>query len=132
MPTGRYHCGDVVYGFQGGAVHSSVCHCSDCRGCAGAPAVAWTAVRKDDFAIRQGEPALYRSSAEVARWFCGACGTGLAYVNENTLPGLIDIQTATLDDPEAFAPHIHVQMADALVWEEQLGGLPKFDRYPNV
>lgn len=130
MPTGRCHCGAVAYEFHGGAVYTALCHCEDCRRCAGAPGVAWTAVKKDDFAIRRGEPSLYRSSADAERWFCNACGTGLYYVNENMLPGLVDIQTCTLDDPEPFGPQIQVQMADAIAWEAGLDKLPKFDRYP--
>ena len=131
MPKGRCHCGEVVYRFQGGVRHSSVCHCTDCRRCAGATGVAWIGVTADDFAIEQGEPSLYRSSRDVERWFCGRCGTGLWYVNENLLPGMVDIQTATLDDPEAFAPDKHVQMADALDWEEHLAELPRFARFPG-
>lgn len=130
MPTGRCHCGAVSYEFQGGPVYTALCHCSDCRRCAGAPAVAWIAVKSDDFSIRHGQPALYRSSPDAERWFCGECGTGLYYVNENVLPGLVDIQLATLDDPEAFSPQIHVQTADALAWEDELGELPRFERYP--
>lgn len=131
MPTGRCHCGAIEYEFQGGAVYSALCHCEDCRRCAGAPGVAWTAIKAVDFALRKGEPSLYRSSPDAERWFCGDCGTGLYYVNENTLPGLVDIQTATLDDPEAFAPQLHVQMADALAWESGLADLPRFERYPG-
>lgn len=131
MPTGRCHCGAVVYEFQGGPVHASVCHCEDCRRCSGAASVGWMAVKADDFSLRQGEPAIYRSSPDAERAFCGQCGTGLYYSNENVLPGLVDIQIATLDDPEAFPPQLHVQMADALGWEATLGDLPKFDRYPG-
>lgn len=131
MPTGNCHCGAIVYSFQGGVRHSSVCHCEDCRRCAGATGVAWMAVAADDFAIEQGEPKVYQSSPDAERHFCGDCGTGLYYVNENILPGLVDIQIATLDDPEAYPPQIHVQMADALAWEEGLPELPKFDRYPG-
>lgn len=130
MPTGRCHCGAVVYEFGGERVYSALCHCDDCRGCAGAHAVAWTAVRSENFALRQGAPVLYRSSPNAERWFCGACGTGLYYINEIVLPGLVDIQTATMDDPEPFGPQIHVQMADAVSWEAGLAELPKFDRYP--
>lgn len=89
------------------------------------------AVKADDFAIRQGQPSIYRSSPDAERGFCSACGTGLYYVNENVLPGLVDIQIATLDDPEAFPPQIHVQTADALGWESQLRDLPAFERYPG-
>ena len=131
MPQGRCHCGAIAYRFQGGVRHSSVCHCEDCRRCAGAAGVAWMAVAKDDFAIERGEPKTYRSSPDAERYFCGDCGTGLYYVNENVLPGLVDIQIATLDDPEAYPPRIHVQMADALSWESGLPELPSFDRYPG-
>lgn len=131
MPGGRCHCGAVVYRFQGGVRHSSVCHCEDCRRCAGAPGVPWIGVAADDFAIEQGEPAEYRSSAEVRRYFCAACGTGLYYLNENLMPGMVDIQTATLDSPEEFAPACHVQMADALSWEDRLPDLPRHDRFPS-
>jgi hypothetical protein len=89
------------------------------------------AVAADDFAIDRGAPRLYRSSADAERYFCGDCGTGLYYINENVLPGLVDIQTATLDDPEQFPPQLHVQLADALRWEATLHGLPKFDRFPG-
>ncbi|WP_427968654.1 GFA family protein [Altererythrobacter sp.] len=131
MPKGRCHCGAVVYSFQGGVRHSSVCHCEDCRRCAGATGVAWVGVPSDDFAIEQGSPVEYRSSADTSRYFCGQCGTGLTYVNENVSPGTVDIQTATLDDPEEFPPDKQVQMGDALSWERNLHELPSYDRFPS-
>lgn len=130
MPTGKCHCGLIAYSFQGSVRHSSVCHCEDCRRCAGAAGVAWIGVAADDFAIEQGDPAVYPSSADALRYFCGKCGTGLWYVNENMMPGLVDIQTATLDDPEEFPPKSHVQVADMLSWEDTLAGLPRHQRFP--
>lgn len=132
MPKGRCHCGDIVYRFQGGVRHSSVCHCEDCRRCAGASGVAWIGVAADDFAIEQGSPVEYASSADARRYFCGRCGTGLYYVNDNMLPGAVDIQTATLDDANDFPPDKHVQMADALSWEAGLAGLPTHERFPSA
>lgn len=123
MATGRCHCGAVVYEVSGEPVHGALCHCTDCRRCAGAPAVGWTAFKSGQFALLQGEPALYRSSATAERWFGGSCGTGLYYINEAILPGLVDIQTATLDDPDAYPPQAHIQMADAIGWEAGLQGL---------
>ena len=131
MPTGRCHCGKIAYRFTGEPGHRSVCHCEDCRRCAGATGVAWLSVARGQFAIERGEPRLYRSSANTERYFCGDCGSGLYYVNEQVLPGLVDIQIATLDDPEAYPPELHVQMDDALTWEEGLPGLPAFARYPG-
>lgn len=131
MTSGRCHCGEVVYRFQGGVRHSSICHCEDCRRCAGAAGVGWVGVAADDFAIEQGTPVVYESSRDTLRYFCGKCGTGLWYTSENVSPGAVDIQTATLDDPDEFPPDKHVQMADSLKWEAILPDLPKHDRFPD-
>ena len=47
------------------------------------------------------------------------------------LPGIADIQTATLDDPTAIAPKIHVQTAERISWMERAHELPVFERYPT-
>jgi len=44
---------------------------------------------------------------------------------------VVDVLTATLDEPKAFPPKLHVQMADALAWEAALDELPKFRRFPG-
>lgn len=132
MPTGGCHCGEIAYSFEGGVRHSSVCHCEDCRRCAGSAGVAWIGVEAKGFTIERGEPAVYRSSEDVERYFCGSCGTGLWYLNERMLPGVVDIQTATLDEPEAYPPQSHVQVADMLAWEDRLAELPRFARFPTA
>lgn len=131
MITGGCHCGAIRFRADGEPKHAALCHCEDCRRCAGATGVAWLAVASDGFAVTEGEPALYRSSATAERYFCGACGSGLYYVNETVLPGLVDVQIATLDEPEQHPPQIHIQTADALAWEWELADLPRFDRYPG-
>lgn len=79
----------------------------------------------------QGEPKVYRSSENGERHFCGDCGTGLFYFNEAFLPGIVDIQSATFDNPEDFAPQAHIQTADSLAWEDGLAALPRFERFPG-
>jgi hypothetical protein len=131
MPTGRCHCGACVYAFEGDPLRSSICNCTDCQRCAGAASMAWIAVPSGAFRLVHGEPSLYRSSPDTERWFCGTCGTGLYYINEVALPGIVDIQTATLDDPDAYPPQAHVQWADAPAWAGTVGDLPKFERFPG-
>jgi hypothetical protein len=130
MLEGRCHCGAISYQVSGEPAYSALCHCGDCRRHAGAPMVGWAAFPKGAVAV-SGEPALYRSSEHGRRHFCGACGTGLFYVNEKVLPGLLDIQTGTLDDPGAMPPRIHVQAAERLDWMDDVENLPKFARYPG-
>lgn len=92
--------------------------------------VAWLAFKSADVTVTKGEPKIRVSSANARRHFCVDCGTGLFYTNEVVLPGLTDIQSATLDESEALAPDVHVQYAEHLGWTEKLHELPSFERYP--
>jgi hypothetical protein len=130
MLAGGCHCGAIRYRIPEDVVHHSFCHCGDCRRHAGAPVVSWAGVKKGGIEI-EGNPREYRSSEHAVRSFCGACGTGLFYVNEMVLPGLVDVQTATLDEPERLAPQLHVQVAERLSWMKTADGLPEFERYPG-
>ena len=47
------------------------------------------------------------------------------------LPGIVDIQTATFDDPEAFPAMAHIQAAEQIGWMKTAHQLPSFDRYPE-
>jgi len=131
MPTGGCHCGAIRYSVDGEPTHSSVCHCESCRRTTGGLATAWLGYPSAALTVEQGEPRSYSSSSGVERRFCGTCGTSLFYTNEPAMPGVVDVLTVTLDEPEAFPPALHVQMADALPWEATLDGLPKFARFPG-
>jgi hypothetical protein len=76
-----------------------------------------------------GSPRTYKSSEHGRRLFCGDCGTSLFYINEKILPGLIDVQTGTLDEPNRLPAQVHVQTAERIAWMETAHDLPKFDRY---
>ncbi len=93
--------------------------------------VGWALFPENMVTVR-GEPVAYRSSDNVTREFCGACGTGLFYRNAVAFPGMVDIQTATLDDQSLFPPAIHVQFAEAVPWMATVHELPKFERYPEA
>lgn len=129
MYEGGCQCGAVHYKATGEPQHVSVCHCNDCRKSAGAPYVSWAAFAAADFET-SGEIAVYNSSGQAMRHFCPRCGTGLFYVNEEMLPGLVDIQTCTLENPEVLTPHLHVQAAEQLAWTVGVENLPKFERFP--
>ncbi len=129
--TGGCHCGAVRYEAKGEAMHHAICHCSDCRKSSGAPMVGWIAYKAGDFAVTQGEAREHASSEPARRYFCATCGAGLYYINEAFLPGIVDIQSATLDDPDAQPPGAHIQWAEHLGWVEKLDQLPKFERFPG-
>lgn len=61
-----------------------------------------------------GEPEFVPSSGNAMRGFCADCGTGLFYRNAAVAPGLVDVQSATLDHPEALHVFGHNVGAQAL------------------
>lgn len=128
---GHCHCGAIEYEVAGTPQHVALCHCGDCRRSAGAPMVSWAAFAEDEFKVTKGEPKTFNSSGSAMRSFCGDCGSGLFYRNAEFLPGIVDIQSVTLDDPNALAPGAHIQTAERLKWMENEQSLPAFERYPS-
>ncbi len=129
---GGCHCGAVRYEVNGEPQHVALCHCADCRKSAGAPMVAWAAFAEDEFTLLQGEMTTFNSSGTALRSFCPKCGTGIAYRNAEYLPGIVDIQSATLDDPDALPASAHIQTAERVGWMANAHELPQFERYPAM
>ena len=80
--------------------------------------------------VTQGTPRTYASSTHGRRQFCGDCGTGLFYTNAEMLPGIVDVQSATYDDPDAVPARVHIQLAERIGWMKDAHELPGFERYP--
>jgi len=93
--------------------------------------VAWAAFAGAQFAVLRGVPSSYNGSGASYRHFCPTCGSGMWFVNEEVLPGLVDIQVATLDDPDFFPPSVHIQTAERLGWMKDTESLPAFERFPG-
>lgn len=93
--------------------------------------VAWAIFPADGFRVTKGEPVTYHSSEHGRRSFCPRCGTGLYYTNEQIFAGLVDVQVATFDEPEAFPPIEQVQLADRIGWMARVHELPGHERFPE-
>ena len=132
MPhIGQCHCGAIRYELAAEPKNVSLCHCSDCRRSSGAPVVAWAAFAERDLSVIRGTPKTINSSGTTMRSFCADCGTGLFYRNAEILPGVVDVQVATLDDPETLPPTVHIQTAEQIGWMKTAHELPHIDRFPE-
>lgn len=129
--TGGCMCGAVRYEASGDPQHHALCHCKDCRDWSGAPMMGWMMFKADQVTVA-GAPVTYASSEHGRRDFCGTCGTGLFYHNEEMLPGMIDIQSGTLDAPEADPPGAEIMVKERLAWMDDAADLPKFQSYPGM
>lgn len=128
--SGGCHCGAIRYEINGEPIVHALCHCGDCRRHAGAPMVAWAMFSENAVSVTLGEPKVYASSEHGRRHFCANCGSGLFYSNANILPGIVDVQSATFDDPNVIPATMHIQIAERIGWMARAHELPEFERYP--
>ena len=103
------------------------------RSKAAAPLSRRFGVPSAQFRIVKGEPRSYvaRSDAgnEIARVFCGDCGTPL-YVQVSTRPDLVGIRVASFDDPSWFRPDADIFVKSAQPWDYMNPDVPKYSTYP--
>jgi hypothetical protein len=92
--------------------------------------MAWAEFPEASLTALQGAPKTINSSGTAMRSFCGDCGTGLFYRNAAILPGIVEVQLATLDAADTLAPTLHIQTAEQLPWMGRLHELPAFERFP--
>lgn len=58
------------------------------------------------------------------------CSKLRVYYNAEMLPGIVDVQSATYDAPEAVPARAHIQVAERIQWMERAHELPQFQRFP--
>ena len=119
-------CGDVRFEVSQPAVGTGICHCKMCQRSIGASLDAWTAFPRAAVRFVRGEPKFYKSSAIAERGFCANCGTSLvvSYYAPDVSEFLI-LTTASLDNPEDFAPTWHGCVESQMPWLDIHDDLPR-------
>ncbi len=112
---GGCFCGALRFAIDGGEYTAANCHCTMCRRVHAAPYVSWLVVPVEKFKYTQGETTTLQSSETGTRYFCGACGTHVACVNQSH-PDIIDITIGSLDDPGPHNPSVDVYSDTRLEW----------------
>ena len=129
--SGRCLCGAIQYQLSGEPNVVALCHCTDCRRSSGAPMVAWAMFPEASLTLIKGNPKTINSSGAAMRSFCADCGSGLFYRNQEVLPRIVDVQSSTLDEPNALPPTLQIQTAERLEWMKHIHALPEFERFPG-
>jgi hypothetical protein len=112
---GGCSCGAIRYRVAGTPSSISICHCESCRRASGAPTVSWFVISRQQFTLLSGSPASHRSSAHVHRGFCAKCGTQLTYRHDSA-PDIVELTTASLDQPSGLQPTKEIWLSDKLPW----------------
>ena len=120
-------CGSVRYRVAAAAIETGYCHCRMCQRNSGAPVVAWTTFPATGFSWIAGSPASYVSSPQIQRQFCAHCGSYLVFRREDSTE--VSVNTASLDDPGAFQPQMHIFIESRIPWFRTDDDLPQHVGY---
>ena len=129
--VGQCLCGAIHYEVSGTPNSVSICHCVDCRRSSGAPMVSWAEFPEAQVNVTKGVLKTINSSGAAMRSFCGECGSGIFYRNAEILPGVVEVQSATLNDPGLLPPTMQIQTAERISWMKHLDALPAYERFPG-
>lgn len=118
--TGRCLCGAVRFEARGAPRFISNCHCESCRRASSAPSVTWAGFADANVSLGEGALAAYASSPGVTRYFCGRCGSPIAFKGERW-PGETHLPVCAFDTPQELAPTSDHFESEKLPWAAMLG-----------
>lgn len=116
---GHCYCGELRFEVTAKPSEVVVCHCPDCRRAIGAQSVAWIFVPKTSFAVTSGELSSFSPRAGIERFFCGSCGTSIAWQSAE-YPDRIDITVGSLEEPERVPPEKAVHRRHRIPWASRI------------
>jgi hypothetical protein len=119
--NGRCLCGAVRFETRGAPRFISNCHCETCRRASSAPSVTWAGFRDEQVTLSGERLAGYSSSPGVTRFFCGTCGSPIAFRGEQWA-GETHIPVCAFEAPETMAPASDHFETEKLPWAALLGG----------
>lgn len=116
-------CGAVRFRVEAAPLGVRICHCRICQKAMGAPFLAVASFPKAAVAVT-GETARWRSSERLWRHYCPQCGSR---VTLEPLDGdRLGFPLASLDDPAALHPEMHIWVASRVPWIVLDDGLPQY------
>ena len=112
---GRCFCGAVSFEIDLPIRWCVLCHCESCRRQCSSPLTAFIGVDHGKWRWTDAVPRIHRSSPGVERTFCGDCGSALSFRSEH-MSGLMNFHVTAMEEPELFAPTMHVAYEEKLPW----------------
>jgi hypothetical protein len=132
--SGGCACGDIRFEISGEAVFQNHCQCLDCQKRSGTGHSSYLTFRGKEAMRATGQPSLWQSTADsghVKRHaFCPRCGTPV-YLTFASMPELVAVHAAALDDPAVFAPTVITYSRSGLAWDSMAAGLKAFATRPG-
>ena len=126
VTKGRCSCGSVCFEISQETLGTGLCNCRICQRCTGAPVVAWAAFPVEAVKFTRDKPKYYRLSLIAEKGFCEKCGSQLIWRWVKPEPAnYVAIATASLDNPEDYAPTWHGGVESKMPWLQIHDDLPR-------
>lgn len=129
---GGCHCGCVRYECRAEPRFMINCHCRQCQQLSGAPYVSVFNVSATALRVT-GEirttVKIGGSGQDVENDACAHCG-GRLFSRPKSMPGVVNVFAASLDDPSWFRPAANIFAAGALPWDVMDPAIPRFETLP--
>ncbi len=120
---GRCLCGAITFEVDSPVKSCVTCHCESCRRQCSAPMTTYLGVSDGKWRWTSKTPKVFNSSPGVERTFCENCGTPLSFRSEK-MSGVVHLYASAMEEPEKFAPTLHVAFEEKLPWLKLADGLP--------
>jgi len=126
ITQGQCACGSVRFEIVQEPLGAGFCSCRICQRCTSAPVLAWVAFPVEAVKFTRDKPKYYRLSLIGEKGFCEKCGSQVLYRAVKPEPAdFLVVPTATLDDPENYAPTWHTGIESQMPWLQIHDDLPR-------
>ena len=133
--TGQCFCGAVRFRLHGAPMFVHCCHCRDCQRQTGSAFAINGLVESDRIELVEGAPRPVRMATESGHphdiYRCDACQAAL-WSDYGGRPWLRFLRLATLDEPGAFVPDVHIYTRSKLPWVALPEDAKVFEDYYDV
>jgi adenylate cyclase len=123
--TGQCMCGKVRYESNQPPQWTGYCHCRMCQRANSAAVTVWIVFPQTAVKFPSVEPTYVKSSPFAERGFCSTCGSPMTMRFPEEPNGILAFLSASLDQPENFAPTVHVGIESKMPWLHIHDDLPR-------
>jgi hypothetical protein len=128
-------CGQVRYRLTSGPMFVNCCHCHDCQRQTGGAFAINALIETDRIEVLAGEPVPIRMPTDSGGihdiYRCPTCQTAL-WSDYGGRPVMRFVRVATLDDPEAMPPDVHIFTRSKLSWVGLPEDVPAYEIYYDM
>lgn len=117
--TGQCFCGNIRFRMRGAPMFVHCCHCRDCQQQSGGAFVVNGLIEADRIELVSGAPKPIRMATDSGYphdiYRCDACQSAV-WSDYGERDWLRFVRLATLDEPSAFKPDVHIYTRSKLSW----------------